>query len=194
MRDIADAPNQCVDRRAAPSVRPCSCDADCAAGESCFRTSYHDPGNCTRGCIADTDCPGDSYCRPVTRRNATVYICLSASQNAQTRCVSGYSCHVPCREDVPCDDGEVCDNGTCVPAPTLPDAGPTVPDAGPVTSDAGVGLDASTGDDAKDEPRAATFGCPGCAAADLGPVSALGVAGLLALRRRRVAAGGASAQ
>jgi subtilisin family serine protease len=180
--DYCNAQGTCrPDDRAGCSIcAPCSTERDCAPGETCFRTSYQNPGTCTRGCIADTDCPGDAVCRETTRRNTKLYLCLSPSDDEDTRCVPGWSCHVPCRDDVPCDDGDTCDNGTCVPTP---DAGPVPPDAGPALPDAGA-ADAGVSED-PDDGGARTSGCPGCSAADQGPTALLAFLLPVLARRRR---------
>ncbi len=56
--DATDAPDRCVDRRSAPSVRPCTCDLDCATGELCL-VGLRETPHCEIPCLGDEDCPGD---------------------------------------------------------------------------------------------------------------------------------------
>ena len=56
--DATDAPNRCVDRRSAPSVRPCTCDLDCATGELCL-IGLRDTPHCEIPCRQSEDCPED---------------------------------------------------------------------------------------------------------------------------------------
>jgi len=56
--DVGDAPNACVDRRSAPSSRPCACDLDCGVGELCL-LGFRDTPSCEMPCLRDEDCPED---------------------------------------------------------------------------------------------------------------------------------------
>jgi hypothetical protein len=59
VRDTADAPNRCVDRRSAeprPDAALCSCDGDCAVGERCVSDGMATP-SCAIPCLRGVDCP-----------------------------------------------------------------------------------------------------------------------------------------
>jgi hypothetical protein len=56
LHDATDAPNRCVDRRAAPTVRPCTCDLDCGLGELCVLGPRATP-SCEIPCLRNEDCP-----------------------------------------------------------------------------------------------------------------------------------------
>jgi subtilisin family serine protease len=116
------------DRQGCDLCTTCESDADCNTGESCFRASFQNPtGVCTLGCDGEeSQCPGDSVCRDVARRNTTVKLCVAPGNSPNVPCTSNFTCTVACREDVPCADGQVCQEGACVAGP--PDAG--VPDSG----------------------------------------------------------------
>jgi hypothetical protein len=69
VRDTADAPNACVDRRAAPMVGDCDCDEQCPVGQRCVLGMRAEP-TCEIPCLRNADCPD---------RGTGIFVCGTAS-------------------------------------------------------------------------------------------------------------------
>jgi hypothetical protein len=72
---------------------PCTVDADCEYGQSCFLDGF--PGGfCTRGCTRagdTTECPSRSLCSPTSKNDGTLFCTLACNSDSDCRGGS-YAC------------------------------------------------------------------------------------------------------
>ncbi len=142
----------------------CASSADCGLGGYCTGLRDSDVGTCTKLCVTNDDCPGNSECLDWDGGRGTMRVCGSdVPATGDAYCAEGWTCEVACRDDVPCEEGKVCADGACV-------------------------VDVHHGADAGPDggsPGVVTGG--GCAQSDASSSAWLGflLVGLLALARRR---------
>jgi hypothetical protein len=109
------------DRDGCVACARCQRDEDCGVNARCRDLNDDDLPRCAPYCASDGTCPGDAVCREVEERFGTVSYCLSPAPGPDGEiCDPGYTCQVPCRDDIPCAEGEVCEEGACAPAPPPP--------------------------------------------------------------------------
>ena len=113
------------DRQGCDICQPCESSNDCAGRGVCVgRTQANPIGVCSTACDDGEKCPGDSVCRDVNiaiggnPRPRVQQLCLDdAVEDTVDATVfdycAGFTCTVPCRDDVACPDNGVCTDGVC---------------------------------------------------------------------------------